>query len=179
MSTNAVVPSPNTLAELPVKTETVDYAIIAELKDDGTVNKFSLTTSEKQVEEIEKPDYKGKNQIARKVSVSKPIVGTLDGFSSLFPDVKDQVAIINMGISKNFDRTVRKNLLETDDAGQQLTYAFPDGVIDGTPFIQDVTIRQKMSDEEAAVKALSKIGGLTPDQIAAIMAQVKAAQASA
>lgn len=181
MSTTAVVPNPNTSAEMPLKSETLNYSILAE--GEGEKASFSLTQSEKMLEKIANDQKKatedGKTydgpQVVTKVTVSKPIVGTMDGFNELFPNDKDKIAIINLGISKNFDRTVRKNLLETDDKNQ-LVYPFSDGVIDGTPFVQDVSVRTKMSDEEVAIKALNKIPGVNADVIANILAQIKAAQ---
>lgn len=186
MATSAVVPSNGTVAAIPVKTETLNYAVVADTDENGKFTKYALTSSEKQISTIESSDYTEKMKAANKnpqvivvkQAVSKPIVGTLDGFDHLFPAEKDKLFIINKGIDTHFGARLRANLLETNDK-DELVFQFSDSPLDATKFIQQINYREKLSDEEEAAQALSKIPGVNADLIATIMAQIKAVQSGA
>jgi hypothetical protein len=174
MSTTAVITDPNTIATLPVSSETLNYTAIVELDEKGVIQKKALTTSAKRVETLEKPDYAGKEIIAFKQTVSRPVIGTLAGFTDLFPDVDAQLFVINRGLSAYADAKVRSVFLETNTDGTELTFQSTTGTYDLTADIQETPAR-KLTAEETTIAGLRKMG-VSDDLIAQVFASLAAAK---
>jgi hypothetical protein len=177
MSTTAVIPSPDTIATLPVGSLVVTYNAIVELDEKGVISKKGLNTSEKKAKEIEAPDYKGKEVIAFKQIVSRPVVGTLAGFDSLFPDADSKLFIINYGLARWADSKARAVLLETNDDDTQIVFQPTEAPFDLTPHLQETPAR-KLSQEEVALNTLKKLG-VSDDMIRSVFANIQAAKAQA
>jgi hypothetical protein len=177
MSTAAIIPDPNTIATLPISSEVLNYTAIVELDEKGVIQKKSLTTSSKRVETLEAPDYAGKEIIAFKQTVSRPVVGTLAGFTELFPDTDAQLFIINRGLSAFADAKVRSVFLETDKDDTMLVFQSTTGTYDLTADVQDTPAR-KLTSEETLVASLRKMG-VSSDMISQVFASLQANKAAA
>ena len=177
MSTAAIIPDPNTIATLPISSEVLNYTAIVELDEKGVIQKKSLTTSSKRVETLEAPEYAGKEIIAFKQTVSRPVVGTLAGFTELFPDTDAQLFIINRGLSAFADAKVRSVFLETDKDDTALVFQSTTGTYDLTADVQDTPAR-KLTSEETLVASLRKMG-VSSDMISQVFASLQANKAAA
>ena len=177
MSTTAVISDPNTIATLPISSEVLNYTAIVELDEKGVIQKKSLTTSSKRVETLEAPEYAGKEIIAFKQTVSRPVVGTLAGFTELFPDTDAQLFIINRGLSAFADAKVRSVFLETDKDDTALVFQSTTGTYDLTADVQDTPAR-KLTSEETLVASLRKMG-VSSDMISQVFASLQANKAVA
>ena len=177
MSTTAVISDPNTIATLPISSEVLNYTAIVELDEKGVIQKKSLTTSSKRVEPLEAPGYAGKEIIAFKQTVSRPVVGTLAGFTELFPDTDAQLFIINRGLSAFADAKVRSVFLETDKDDTALVFQSTTGTYDLTADVQDTPAR-KLTSEETLVASLRKMG-VSSDMISQVFASLQANKAAA
>jgi len=176
MSTTAVISDPNTIATLPISSEILNYIAIVELDEKGVIQKKSLTTSAKRVETLEAADYSGKEIIAFKQTVSRPVVGTLAGFTDLFPDTDAQLFIINRGLSAFADAKVRSVFLETDKDDTALVFQSTTGTYDLTADVQDTPAR-KLTSEETLVASLRKMG-VSSDMISQVFASLQANKAA-
>jgi hypothetical protein len=176
MSTTAVISDPNTIATLPISSEVLNYTAIVELDEKGVIQKKSLTTSSKRVETLEADDYYGKEIIAFKQTVSRPVVGTLAGFTDLFPDADAQLFIINRGLSAFADAKVRSVFLETDKDDTALVFQSTTGTYDLTADVQDTPAR-KLTSEETLVASLRKMG-VSSDMISQVFASLQANKAT-
>ena len=179
MSTTAVISDPNTIATLPISSEILNYTAIVELDDKGVIQKKSLTTSAKRVETLEALTAKNKEEgldtkeiIAFKQTVSRPVVGTLAGFTELFPDTDAQLFIINRGLSAFADAKVRSVFLETDKDDTALVFQSTTGTYDLTADVQDTPAR-KLTSEETLVASLRKMG-VSSDMISQVFASLQA-----
>jgi hypothetical protein len=184
MSTQAVIPSQNSVAAMPVKYETLTFAVVVKLNEQGKISAVRHTSSEKEIAELESPDYetnfladpkkerKDLETIAFKQPVRKPSVGTIDGFAELVPDADERLSIINKGIGSKFNQKIRTTLVELDSEGN-LAFQPTDSVYDATALVQEETQRKVMSQEDKALKVLA---GLPADKLAAILAQFAALQ---
>jgi len=177
MSTTAVISDPSTIATLPISSEILNYTAIVELDEKGVIQKKSLTTNVRRVETLEDPDYAGKEIIAFKQTVSRPVVGTLAGFTELFPDTDAQLFIINRGLSAFADAKVRSVFLETDKDDTALVFQSTTGTYDLTADVQDTPAR-KLTSEETLVASLRKLG-VSSDMISQVFASLQANKAAA
>ena len=184
MATSAVITEPtsvDTSATFPIKYETIEYAATVTLDDKGKIDKKALTTSEKKITLLESPEYATKvaadaklEQLVFKQSVKRPLAGTIEGFQQLYPNVADQLFIINRGITVFADAQVRKVLLETNDDDSQFIFQPTDIPFDLTDTIKDVPKIVKMTAQEKAIETLKS--SLPADMLAQIIAQLQAAQ---
>lgn len=172
MATNATIPAANTLTAMPIKNETITFAVVVKMGEDGKILPKSVrhTSSEKDIASLEAPDYKGDEVIAFKQPVSKPSVGTLEGFEELIPDADERLNIINKGISSKFNQKIRTTLIELDEAGN-LAFQVVEPVYDATPLVQACAERVNLSPTEKAMKVL---GALDPEVLKGILAQFAA-----
>lgn len=177
MSTSAVITSPDTLATLPVSSEILSYTAIVTLDAAGKIEKKGLNTSAKKVAALEAADYEGKEQIAFKQNVSRPVVGTLEGFDSLFPDTDSKLYIINYGLARYADAKARAVLLETNDDDTEFVFQPTDGTYDLTAEVQQTPAR-KLTNEEVTINNLRKMG-VTDEVIRSVFASLAAAKAQA
>ena len=192
MSTSAVIPSNDTVAAIPVKKENVNFAVVFQVDETGNPKRDAKnnvlpprhTSSEKDIEALEAKDYLEKTpvdkreMIAFKQTVVKPTAGTLEGFASLIADPEEQLNIVNKGLASKFNQKIRTKLIEQNEDGT-LVFQPTDGAYDATELVQEVTQRVSMTPTDKALKALS---GLSPENLAAVMAQfqaIAAAQAAA
>jgi hypothetical protein len=174
MSTTAVITDPNTLTTLPISSEILNYTAIVELDEKGVIQKKALTTSSKRVENLEAAGYAGKEVIAFKQTVSRPVIGTLAGFEELYPDTDARLFIINRGLSAYADAKVRTVLLDTNNDGTELTFQSTNGVYDLTTDVQETPAR-KLTAEETTIAGLRKMG-VSDDLIAQVFASLAAAK---
>jgi hypothetical protein len=177
MSTSAVITEPNTLATLPISSEILSYTAIVTLDAAGKIVKKGLNTSAKKVATLEAPGYTGPEQIAYKQSVSRPVVGTMEGFDSLFPDLDSKLFIINYGCARFADAKARAVMLETNDDDTELTFQPTDGTFDLTPEVQNTPAR-KLTNEEITINNLRKMG-VSDDVIRSVFASLAAAKSQA
>ena len=177
MSTTAVISDPNTIATLPISSEVLNYTAIVELDEKGVIQKKSLTTSSKRVETLEAPGYTGKEIIAFKQTVSRPVFGTMAGFFELYPDTDAQLFIVNRGESAYADAKARSVMLETNADGTELTFQSTTGTYDLTADVQDTPAR-KLTSEETLVASLRKMG-VSSDMISQVFASLQANKAAA
>jgi len=175
MSTTAVIPNPNTIATMPVGSVVVTYNAIVELDEKGVITKKGLNTSEKKAKELEAAGYAGKEVIAFKQAVSRPVIGTLEGFDSLFPDADSKLFIVNYGLARWADSKARAVLLETNDEDTQLTFQPTEAPFDLTADLQETPAR-KLSQEEVALNTLKKLG-VSDEMIRSVFANIQAAKA--
>jgi hypothetical protein len=190
MSTSATITDAGTLAAVAVKKEFVNFAVVVTLDSEGKIVPKSIrhTSSEKDIAYLESPNYgkttvkhadgtssvednpKEKEVIAFKQTVIKSKIGTLEGFAELVPDAEERLNIINKGIDSKFNQKIRTALIETNEDGT-LAFQPVEPTYDATSLIQEAALRTNMSPTDKALKMLS---GLTPDMVAAVMAQFAA-----
>jgi len=177
MSTTAVIPSPNSVAALPVKNENVNFAVVVKLDEAQKITSVRHTSSEKDITNLESPEYpitpKEKAEpetIAFKQTVIKPSAGTLEGFEQLIPDAEERLSIINKGLSAKFNQKIRTVLVEQDEAGN-LAFQPVEPTYDGTSLVQEASQRVSASPTDKAIKML---GSLSPEMLQQILAQFAA-----
>ena len=189
MSTTATIPSTDTVAAMPIKKENVNFAVVFQVDETGSPKRDAKnnvlpprhTSSEKDIAALEASDYiektpvEKREMIAFKQTVVKPTAGTLDGFKELISDPEEQLNIVNKGLSSKFNQKIRTILIEQNEDGS-LAFQPTDGAYDATALVQAVTERVTLSPTDRALKALS---GLTPENLAAVMAQFQAMAAAA
>jgi len=174
MSTSAVLSSQDTSAAMPIKNDTITFAVVVKLNDQSKIESVRHTSSEKDIAKLEASDYVGGEVIAFKQVVQKPTAGTLDGFFQLVPDTETQLDIINKGINAKFNQKIRTTLIEQDDAGN-LVFQPTDAAYDATALIQAASERTYATPFDKALKA---IANLDPAMKAAILAQLQAVAAA-
>jgi len=167
MSTTAVIPSPNSVAALPVKNENVNFAVVVKLDEQSKITAVRHTSSEKDIATLESPEYKGTETIAFKQTVIKPSAGTLEGFEQLIPDADERLSIINKGLSAKFNQKIRTTLIEQDEAGN-LAFQPVEPTYDGTPLVQAASERVSASPTDKAIKMLGSLSQQILAQFAAI-----------
>jgi hypothetical protein len=172
MATIANIPAQGSLAAMPIKYETINFAVIVETDENGRITKAKHSSSEKEIAALQAADYSGKEVLAFQQAVRKPTVGTLAGFEELVPDADERLAIINKGIGAKFNQKIRTTLIELDSEGN-LAFQPTDAVYDATQLVQEETQRKVMSQEDKAMKVLA---GLPADKLAALLASFRAAQ---
>lgn len=188
MSTSAVINEPNTNATLPIKKENVNFAVVFEVDpatgspvrdSKGSVKPPRHTSSENDIKNLESPEYpkteeekKHPEMIAFKQTVVKPVVGTLDGFQTLIADKEEQLNIINKGVSSKFNQKIRTKLIEQNEDGT-LVFQPTDTAYDATELVQEAAQRVSMSPEDKVRKMIAS-SGLSPEALAAIVAQFQA-----
>lgn len=179
MSTSAVIPSSNTIATPPIKNENINFAVVVTTDEEGkilpkTVRHTSSVADINTLKGIDKDGkpspYAGKEQIAFEQTVVKPSVGTEAGFVELIPDAEVRLDIINKGIAAKFNQKIRTTLIELDSDGN-LAFQPVEPTYDATSLVQAPSERVTLSPVDRALKAL---GGLSPDALAAVMAQFAA-----
>jgi hypothetical protein len=192
MSTTAVIPSNDTVAAMPIKKENILFAVVFAVDETGSPKRDAKgvvmpprhTSSENDIKALEAADYLEKTPadkrelIAFKQVVVKPSAGTLEGYAQLITDPDEQLNIINKGIASKFNQKIRTKLIEQNEDGT-LVFQPTDGSYDATELVQEVTQRVSLSPTDKALKALSS---LSPENLAAVMAQfqaIAAAQAAA
>lgn len=172
MSTVATIPSPNSVAALPIKNETVTFAVVVKLDAEGKIVPKSVrhTSSEKDIEILKAATYTGDETIAFEQAVTKPSAGTLEGFEQLVTDPEERLNIINKGIASKFNQKIRTTLIELDETGA-LAFQPIEPVYDATALVQEPALRTNLSPTDKAMKVL---GGLDPETLKAILAQFAA-----
>jgi hypothetical protein len=172
MSTHAVIPAQGSLAAMPVKYETINFAVVVKTDEQGKITAVRHTSSEKEITELTSSEYKGAEVVAFQQPVRKPSLGSIAGFAELVPDEDERLSIVNKGIGAKFNQKIRTTLIELDNEGN-LAFQPTDAVYDATQLIQEETQRKVMSQEDKAMKVLA---GLPADKLAALLASFRAAQ---
>lgn len=182
MSTSAtILDQSNTSATLGIKRDTVNFAVVITVGEDGKISKVRHTSSEKDINELKGIDkdgkpapYTGKEQIAFEQSVISYRLADLKSFEELIPDGDERLNIINKGIGSKFNQKIRTLLIEQDEAGN-LAFQPVEPTYDALSLVQEPAQRVNQTPMERALKTLS---GLDPQMLAAVMAQLQAAAAA-
>jgi hypothetical protein len=162
----------DTVAVVPIKNEVITFAVVAKLDASGKPVSASITSSEKKIAELEKPDYSGDETIAFKQPVISARLGSLDGLAELIPDPEVQLDIFNKGLGSKFNQKVRTTLTELDEAGN-FVFQPTETPFDATSLLREAAQRTSMSDYDKAIKTISN---LPPDMVAQILAQLSSLQ---
>lgn len=171
MSTSAVLNSPaSTSAVLPTKSELVNFAVVVVLDTEGKIASARHTSSEKEINKLKDPEYKGNEVIAFEQPVTAYKIGTLEGFEQLIPDAEERLNIINKGIGSKFNQKIKTVLTEVDEA-KNLVFQPVEPSYDSLSLLQEAALRTNLSPTDKAIKMLS---GLPEEMRAAILAQFKA-----
>lgn len=175
MSTSAVISS-NTAATLPIKTETVNFAVVGTVVD-GKLTKIRHTSTVNDINALKGIDkdgkpapYTGAEEIVLEQAVTRASLGSLAGFEELIPDPDVRLDIINKGLASKFSQKI-KTLLTEQAEDTSLVFQPADTPYDATPLLQEPSQRTSMSVEEKMLKTLGNL----PDSVkASIMATIKA-----
>lgn len=188
MGTTAVVTENGTTnAAMPIKYENVNFAVVFKVDEHGAPKRDEKgnvlaprhTSSVNDIESLESKDYpktesekKNPEMIAFKQTVQRPIVGTLEGFLELIKDSDEQLNIINKGLASKFNQKIRTTLIEQNEDGS-LVFQPTDTVYDATALVQEPAQRVSLSPEDKVRKMIAA-SGLSPEALAAIVAQFQA-----
>lgn len=192
MSTNATITDPNTQAALPIKKENVSFAVVFKVDtagvpvrdEKGNVLPPRHTSSENDIRTLKGFDkdgkplpegYKGNEMIAFEQTVSRPVAGTIEGFLELIKDKDEALNIINKGLASKFNQKIRTKLIEQNEDGS-LVFQPTDTVFDATELVQEAAQRVSLSPEDKVRKMIAA-SGLSPEALAAIVAQFQAISA--
>src|ERR1700692_3506138 len=170
MATTATIPAPGSLAAMPIKNETVNFAVIVKMDENGKIIKARHSSNEKAIAKVETGANKEGEIIAFKQAVLSPSVGTFEGFEQLVPDADERLNIINRGIGTKFNQKIRTTLLEQDEAGN-LAFQPVEPIYDATSLVAAAAERTNLSPTDKAMKVL---GALDPEVLAKILAQFSA-----
>lgn len=197
---NEILDASATTAAIPVKKETVTFAVVVTTDEHGKITSTRATSREKDIANLERttPVPYGKMKdpndpnsglvdnpketevIAFKQNVIRPLAGTIEGFAEIVPDVDVQLEIINTGIRAKWNSKVLTALTELDAEGN-LAFTPVEPNYDGSPLVAVASERAaKLTDGEKAFKAIANIKD--PNllaQLQAMIASLTAAQPAA
>ncbi len=169
----------NTVTDLAVKPEIINFAVIAEQENDGVdANgnpKFKTViraaSREKEIESARKA-----GTILFEQSLSYDRAGTVSGILQIIKDEEEAVAIFNAGLKVKLNNKVKTLLEEVDEDGNP-TFQPVEGSFDIRELLNEPAQRRNLSPLEKTRKTLLAIPGVSPEMVDQMLANLRAQQA--